>query len=412
MGEDRLVESITARYNSLHQRQPQNNAWQTYDPVSTHAKDLPRKSTPFVRFKVKAWSDKLSLSSKYENEAVLTIWGPAEHFSFYQEGCVIRCNNLGVKSSAINIELVTTNKTRIELLSPQPSLQSLSAFGYQPRVYDKFMYTEILSKSQTSNPLSLPEVDCAGCLVKSIETVTGLSIYLMDESQCLIRIEREIDQDDWNSVKIWKTGILGLPQGSFLCYRDVRLLYYDPWEECSVGVWTESSSQQVDTKRVSELSSWYTSNGHNLCQLARLKLDCGIVCNPPRKTAQIIGSICSFELQPTPNKIPFSPSSPLNLQNFEWAVSIDCLNYTVQAIISPMYQHKFANICNRSMVDVMKKDMYKDDLDIIVEYFSQQFLNDPCIFCFIVDTESNHIIDTIKTCPKKLVEYFSLLHRS
>lgn len=369
---------------------------------------IDRKCTPFGRFKVKTWSDEKSPTNK--NEAVLTIWGAVDQLCVFQEGYVIRCNNLGVKPSALNLELCATNKTKIELLSPQPSSQSLSAFGYQPRVYEKFVYTEILSKSKTSNPLSLPEVDCAGCLVKIKETATSLLIYLIDESNCLIRIEREIDENDCTSMKHWKRGILCLPQGSCLSYRDIRLLQYDPWEECSVGVWTESSSQQIDTKRVGELSSWYTSTGHKLCQLARVKLDCGIVCNPPPKTAQIIGTISSFELQPTPHS-PIYPVSPTNLQKFDWVVSIDCMNYTVQGIIAPLYQNKFATVCNRNMLGVIKIDMEKDDLEVMVDYFSQQLLNDSSTFCFTVATESKHIIDSVKICPKKLVEFHSLLDR-
>lgn len=418
--EDRFSQPSPARHKGLLcQGQIQTHDWQPNDNIkmdgkahqnklmSCHKQQYSsRKSTPFVRFKVKAWSDKLSPTN--ETEAVLTIWGPAERLSLYKEGCVIRCNNLRVKSSASTLELSATNKTKIELLSPQPSSQSLSAFGYQPRYSDKLMYTEILSKSKTSNQLSLPEVDCAGCLVQVKETTTGLSLYLMDESQCLIRIEREIIEDDCSHVKKWKKGVLGLPHGSCLCYRDIRIIKYDPWEECSVAAWTESSSQQIDVKRVSELSSWYTSFGHIVCHLARLKLDCGIVSNPPQRTAQIIGTICSFNIQPTPKQSPLSSVSPLTLQKFDWLVSIDCIACTVQAIISPVYQEKFANICNRHLINAMKQGMVKDDLEFIVEYFSQQFLHDTTIFSFIIDTESKHIIDAFKICPKKLVEFYSL----
>jgi hypothetical protein len=184
-------------------------------------------------------------------------------------------------------------------------------------------------------------------------------------------------------------------------------LHYDSWEECAVGLWTESSSQHIDSTRINELKSWYSCKGQNICQIAALKLQCGIVCNPPQKYILIIGKICSFHVQPiTTNEM--ATLLPINLHKFNWILSIDCMNEIVQAVVSPMYQTSFASNCNRNILDVMMINMDKDELGIVVNYFAEQFINNSTIFRFVVDTESMQVIHVNKISPKTLAELYSI----
>ena len=368
---------------------------------------LSRNSTPFVKFLVKACSE-LTKEKQCKQEAVLTIWNPTEdQINLLQEGCVIRCKNIGVKSSSIYpIQLSATSSTSLEKLSPQPQSSFIKSCGFQQRNYDSLMYTEIKSKRLSFDPTDSVEADCCGCLVKVIEIPTGLLIYLTDKSKCVIRIEREFDHDLNTSLLHWKKGILDLPLGSCLFFKDIGILPFDPWEECAVGYWADISSQHQEIDRSIELQHWYSNGGSTECNFASIKLSCGIVKRTPSKTAILVGSIRSFELLELISE-DASEDKSSRLQNFIWAITIDSGSGMFRAAIYPNQQNCFAKVCQNSMIDILHKDFSQDELMILVEYFGASFSSSTNTFRFVVDTESECITQVSKICARNLNNLFA-----
>jgi len=367
--------------------------------------NLSRKSTAFVKFLVRACS---SRPNSTNHKAVLTIWNPTEEqINLFQEGCVIRCKNLGVKSSTAHpLQLSANSNTSLDKLTPQPPPSFIESQGYEPRKYEYLMYSEIESKRLSFNPTNSAENDCCGCLIKAIESSTRLLIYLTDESKCVIRIERDFDDCINTSLHHWKKGILDLPIGSCLFFRDIQILPFDPWEDCAVGYWVETSSQHNESERAMHLRQWYSSGGFADCNLADLRLSCGIVRRPPSNTAIIVGSIRSFELLEMVSNQE-SERKALRLQDFIWGLTIDSGSGIYRAAITPNCHTQFANVFQISMIDIIQKQVSQQELEVLVEYFEGYFSSSTDTFRFVVDTESECIIQVIKVCMTDLCKYIT-----
>ena len=401
-----------------HSQQTQLDNWQskrsalvqesTQKAVATilqNDTNLSRKSTPFVKFLVRACS---SRPSPANYEAVLTIWNPTEEqINLFQEGCVIRCKNLGVKSSTAHpLQLSANSNTSLDKLTPQPPPSFIESQGYEPRKYEYLMYSEIESKRLSFNPTKSAENDCCGCLIKVIESSTRLLIYLTDESKCVIRIERDFYDCINTSLHHWKKGILDLPIGSCLFFRDIQILPFDPWEDCAVGYWVETSSQHNESERAMHLRQWYSSGGFADCSLADLRLSCGIVRRPPSNTAILFGSIRSFELLEMESNQE-SKRKSLRLQDFIWGLMIDSGSGMYRAAITPNCHTQFANVSQISMIDIMQKQVSQQELEVLVEYFEGYFSSSTDTFRFVIDTESECIIQVIKVCMTDLCKYIT-----
>jgi len=388
-----------------HSQQEQINNWNSKRNIliqeKTHRSiskildsetELSRKSTRFIRYYVKAWSD--GGRDIGNNEAILTVWDPTEdQMSVLQEGLIVRCKNLGVKSCNGLLQVTARSSTCMQPISPQPPLYALESLGYTPRAYRPFMYLSLASRKLRFAPMSYPEYDCAGCLVKAIQDSSGrLLIYLLDESNFLIRIERELDDENDASLRHWKNGMLDLSPGTCLFLRDIRMIPFDPWEECAVGVWTESSSQHLDRTRMEQLQPWYSTIGQADCHLSSLKLSCGIpTFGTPSNTVMAVGHISGFELLSV-DADANNKEETTCLHDFVWGLAIDTGDKVVRAAVSTQYHSLFSQMCNPALLEVMERNIENSELPILVEYFNEHFRRASTLLRFVIDVDTEYLL--------------------
>jgi len=391
---DRSHQDEVDTWNSKRKRLIQENTNRRIATILQSQNKLSCKSTPFIRFLCrcmgKDWSHtKREIENK---EAILTIWNPTdEQVNLFQEGCIVRCKNLGVKSSNDLPQLVARENRNIQPISPQPSSVALRSLGFEPRNYFPLMYLEAACDTSMSSPIGTPEYDCAGCLIKVTKVSSGLFIYLMDESKCIIRIEREIDHENDTPLSHLEKAMLNLPPGACLFFRDIRILRFDPWEETIVGVWTEFSSQEVNQAREVQLKLWYSTTGHIECNIASQRLSCGIIDVVPDRTAVVIGRISALELlhfEDCPNERTSSKS----LHEFNWGLIIDTGITLFRAVVSIHHHSIISRICNPELLTEMERKFEYSELRILEKYFSEQFRKQVDIFRFVIDSESECIL--------------------
>jgi len=132
---------------------------------------------PFIRFLCRCMGkDWPTTGHKLEStEAILTIWNPTDdQINNFDEGCVVRCKNLGAKSPAGIMQLVAQDNRSVQQIQPQPSIDYLMSIGYEPRCYPHLMHLEAsCDKHMLSSPnRRTPEFDCAGCFIKAIKNAS------------------------------------------------------------------------------------------------------------------------------------------------------------------------------------------------------------------------------------------------
>jgi len=213
----------------------------------------------------------------------------------------------------------------------------------------------------------------------------------MDESNCLLCIERDIELKNTKFFSNWVKGIFNLKVGTCLFFRDIRIVRFDPWEEAIIGVWTEFSSQQTDESREKTLKSWYSRTGQADCCIASQRLSNGIIDVVPDKTSVVIGRINSFQLLSL-DSCPTKSNDSKSLHEFRWGIEIDTCITIFRAVV-PIHQHSvFSRMCQKELFTAMNKKLEHSELLILQEYFCQRFSQAIELFRFIIDSESEYML--------------------
>ncbi len=364
------------------------------------------KSTPFIRFLCRCMGRNWSHANhKIENnDAILTIWNPTDEIlESFQEGCVVRCKKLSVNSVNCDAiaELVCRDSRNMQLVSSPDS-----SFGISPRRYCPLMALEAVCSKNTAPQTILPEFDCAGCMIKVKDTSFGLSIYIIDESKSVLRIEREVDLEKDTALIQWKKMILNLPRGSCLFFRDIKILRFDPWEEVIVGAWTEFSSQVVEDKKEDRMKSWYSTVGQVECNIAMHRLSCGIIDIIPKGCAIVIGRIISFQLLFFDSWKKTAGHN--SLHSFNWGLIIDTGNSEFQVVV-PVHQHyMFSKVCQPELLTVMERQFQYSEIRILEDYFRKKINEHLGIFRFVTDCNSEYMlgVDVVEALSLSEALYF------
>ena len=402
------VDNWNLKRNSLIQEKTQRSLL----TIMRDDEQLTMKSTPFIRFLCRG-----AFASKNEshdnNETILTIWNPTEEqINLLREGCVVRGKNLGAKYAEGGLlpkQLIANSNSYFEESRPQPSVTNLVSMGYESRNYQSLMFLEAACRKNQSLILPAPEFDCAGCLLKVVKCSSGLMIYLIDESNCILRIEREIDHEKGASLLNWERAMLNLQSGVCLFFNDIKILRFDKWEEVTVGVWTEFSSQQVSTShpRGDQLKSWSLFRGKTECIIASQKLSCGIIDLVPDENAIVIGRISSFKLFDFEG---MRSDDSRSLHDFDWVLTISNGERTFQAAVSNHLHHSISQLCIPDVSTVMEQEFERSKLLLLSTYFCEQLRKETALFRFVIDTKSEHILHAERVEVTALTQIYMLPH--
>ncbi len=374
--------------------------------------NLFRKCTRFVQIRVKTWSNKdigdLEDIEHKNDEAMLTIWEPSEEqMNMISEGNVIQFRNLSVKSQSAGPSQLLhlsarPNATAMTKLDPQPSSDSIQACGYEPREFRTLLRPYLASKKLALNASIDAEYDCGGILIKAEKANSRIFIYILDEMKYLLRIERTID-NDMNvlsaSIFHWMQNILDTPPGTSLYFKNIRILPFDEIENCTVGLWTETSVQDTTySERDEILRTWYDDqSGYEECILAAERLSAGIPSHPSLQA--IYGEIRRIKLHPIhiKNSGSHEGQNRFTLREFPWILEIQDQNGNIMEAILPtkllstFSSQNDMNIRPKSSPDfcqMMTMEQILDEIKMISHHFETTL----SIMYFLLEKDNNMII--------------------
>ena len=305
--------------------------------------DMIRASTRFVRIHVQAYPSnpfernndcKSRKISDDRNQALLTVWNVTdEQLDILTEGNVVAAKNVAVKGSLYEnlMQLSAGSWTMLQLLSPQPGLESLKLSGCRLREYTLLLRIHLASKALLESSCVVhPEYDLIGFLLNVEEEDGNIQLYLTDESGLIVRVDRQLDLNShatMSQVETMKRNC-EMVNHTIVALQNIRVMPYDTASNCAVGLWTQSSLHAKEKNdRHQSILSWVRSDyGTNTCNLLRtlLKLRIPASGSLPSKSCVAVGYISAIQ----------NHFDNINM----WRFTIDCMGSMSLEVNFPLVQ--------------------------------------------------------------------------
>jgi hypothetical protein len=249
-----------------------------------------------------------------------------------------------------------------------------------------------------------PEVDCCGCLVRlkeiEMEDSIQLLIYLCDESGCMVRLERVLYSEDISTFRLWKKNMLESQRGSCLFFRNVRIISFDPLEDCAVGLWTDSTIQcSSEGDREHGLTQWFDKEGHRTIEIKSLQLSIGIPSNEMAPNLCVAyGTIMKFGITPFVHIDKIS-----SLSEFTWEICIDSGISVLEAFIPVRLHTNFIQCLssdeNSVLSTLFSKKYTSHELKNVLKYLQHFVCQRSRILHFVLDSGSSAILQVKRIDP-------------
>jgi hypothetical protein len=216
----------------------------------------------------------------------------------------------------------------------------------------------------------------------------------------MVRLERTLYSEDLSTFRLWKKSILETQKGSCLFFRNVRIISFDPLDDCAVGLWTDSTVQcNDDGNREKELTNWFYKDGHHTIEMKSLKLSIGFPSNEvaPNLCAAY-GTIMKFGLSPLANAEGLS-----SISEFAWEICIDTGICILEAFIPVRLQTSFIQNLypneNKVLSELIRKKMTSNELENVIIYLQCFLCQHSRMLYFLLDTESSAILHVKRIDP-------------
>lgn len=261
-------------------------------------------NTPFVKALVSTNFDEddESTTDSSSAQAWLTIWRPSTaQLDILRDGLLIRVKNLDIKPDRFGglKQLSGNASTPMECLThDKPTQFDLASEISLSSMFRIHLISKGLCKvSAEENPKLTFDVVAVALKVKEFDNGQGLQVYLMDESNLLLRVHC-----DSSCVTTLMTALHAGSNGFFLVvgFQNLQALPFDNVEHCAVAQYDARSQllRHPSCQRSSRLFEWSTSAfGQSYIAKLSLCVDIGIqyvTCNDSA-TFKAIGYIGGFQ---------------------------------------------------------------------------------------------------------------------
>lgn len=375
---------------------------------------LMRESTPFVRVLVKTFNRNLptaddrdesepgSVSSPPESEsALLTVWRcTEEQLGVLKEGSMIRVRNLAVRKTKRDglIQLTASQKTPMESLPLNACSRDLKGMGFHRRSFLSLFHVHALSKkllNQSLAPFPAPEVDVAGIVLKVLEegysTGVRFLIYIADESGLVLRVHRDEGHRESDALRSLSTSAQrNVEHAVTIAFRDIRVMPFDPSENCAVAVFADTSSvpsRNATCGRKSDLQQWCKSpvGGQLLSRLSAC-VD-GLVPmlqESTSKSATAVGYIAGFTVQSESSLSSESEFAPLQIM-------VDCGCNELQLWEFPLsLLDEALRLCGDSN-DAVAVKLEEERIHLQLKYLGQVFRGSGVLLHFVLNQKPTNM---------------------